>query len=807
MAFDWWVYDAQVWLNGTYGHDPRYVLAPESGQTGWSTMFSLTRALQIELGITETSDSFGPTTLSRLTVQVGSVDASTVATKPNIIGILQAALWCKGYWGSAPFGAWDSDVADAVAGLRADMGLSAIASVPPKVFKSLLTMDAYILIGNGTAKVRDIQRWLNGRYFNRADFFICPCDGIYSRQVQQALLYAIQYEIGMADGVANGNFGPGTRQGIRDYGQISLGSSDGTRKMVSLFQAALIFNGHDATPFTGSFGTQTLAETAAFQAFVELPASGSGDFSTWASLLVSTGDVDRPVTAFDTATPLTSGTAALAYSNGLRYVGRYINGFDKRILPNEPALLWAQGLKWFAIYQEYNDSAEHFSEELGKEQGERIAARMRQLGIKPGTRVYLAVDFDATHDDIYAVVIPHFQKVAEALAAAPWGAHRLGVYGTRNVCATLASQSLTESSFVSDMSTGYSGNLGFKLPPNWAYDQIVTTTIASETTSLEIDRVVASSRAESIALSDVVATPRDYVSGEPAGRDEGFWWRLVSLQYLAARTGQDPLINATIQNDFILLWMQQPDYWSSAWQAVTPLPWVAMGAGPGSIMSAAYARFAAEAGTGLYSRPIDFGPRFGDTRHWAATSRGYTTWGPPASPSDIWIGDLTGWALDLVTAWNDYETARELTANGALDVRTWIAANVGVNDAMSFGRRDLKADMAAFMYAKLVPGRSLEDVAREMLIAVEQDPGWLAKAFYAERFGSRANIVAAVERVFTTDWTSPAPWGRSMFLEKRPPGADSTISNPPASIRSTELTALGNGFADALEAAKTWSDR
>ena len=33
-----------------------------------------------------------------------------------------------------------------------------------------------------------------------------PCDGHYSRSVQEALMFAIQYEQGLQDGTANGIF-------------------------------------------------------------------------------------------------------------------------------------------------------------------------------------------------------------------------------------------------------------------------------------------------------------------------------------------------------------------------------------------------------------------------------------------------------------------------------------------------------------------------------------------------------------------------------------------------------------------------
>ena len=51
------VLQVQQWLNKTYGNDSRYNKITEDGKTGWSTIYALRRALQIELGIQETSNS------------------------------------------------------------------------------------------------------------------------------------------------------------------------------------------------------------------------------------------------------------------------------------------------------------------------------------------------------------------------------------------------------------------------------------------------------------------------------------------------------------------------------------------------------------------------------------------------------------------------------------------------------------------------------------------------------------------------------------------------------------------------------
>ena len=58
---DQMVLQTQQWLNNTYGNDSRFNRVEENGQTGWATIYALTRALQIELGIQATADNFGPT--------------------------------------------------------------------------------------------------------------------------------------------------------------------------------------------------------------------------------------------------------------------------------------------------------------------------------------------------------------------------------------------------------------------------------------------------------------------------------------------------------------------------------------------------------------------------------------------------------------------------------------------------------------------------------------------------------------------------------------------------------------------------
>lgn len=88
------VYLTQRWLNQEYGDVPGFGSVPENGRTGWDTIYGLTRALQIELGITSLANNFGPTT-ARLYGQNPLHRQDGITNKK--FAILQGALWCKGY--------------------------------------------------------------------------------------------------------------------------------------------------------------------------------------------------------------------------------------------------------------------------------------------------------------------------------------------------------------------------------------------------------------------------------------------------------------------------------------------------------------------------------------------------------------------------------------------------------------------------------------------------------------------------------------------------------------------------------------
>ncbi|MFJ3939345.1 glycoside hydrolase domain-containing protein [Streptomyces parvus] len=487
---------AQRFINTTYGNGATLGISKiqENGRTSWTVMYALTRALQYEMGISALSNAFGPTTMGTIAEKYGKLDETTVPSA-NFCRIIQSALYCKGYDGGEIDGKYNDRVKASVAKLHQNMGVGGTypgSSLWPKTAKGLFNMDAYTTIGGGSDSIRSIQQWMNGKYILRKDYYVIPCDGHFSRDVQKSMLLAIQYELGMADGVANGVFGPGTKAGLRQH-TLTTGSS-GT--WVQLFSAAMIFNRRTGVSFTSNYNSTLADAVRTFQSFLKLSANGTADFQTWASLLVSYGDDTRKGIAFDCADEVTAARAKALHAAGYRIGGRYLTNvpgtsLDKVIKPGELKTMADAGLSCFPIYQTYGDSSSYFSPYQGTSDAVAATEAAIRHGFKKGTRIYFAIDYDNTDEEITARLIPHFEGISEGMATAG-GLYKVGIYATRNACSRVSDAGLASASFVSNMSAGYSGNLGFPMPSNWAIDQIKTIFVGSGDGRIEIDNNIAS---------------------------------------------------------------------------------------------------------------------------------------------------------------------------------------------------------------------------------------------------------------------------------------------------------------------------
>jgi len=471
------VYLTQVWLNQQYGGVTGFGFVTENGKTGYDTVNGLLRALQHELGITELANSFGPSTTERYSQNILSRNDGA---HNRMYAILQGALWCKGYNpgykvymkedGAVVYDdVFDDTVENAVINLKTDMGfVSPDGTVTLDVMKALMSMDYFKNVGD--IGIYQLQQSLNREY---GDYIgIIACDGVYSRRTQIALIKCLQAVEGLSPAEATGNFGAKTRELCPDIPYTSSAKkNDGTfyseediAKACEILGFALVANGYGAS------------DISAFQQDMALEVTGRADVSTWMSLLISHGDPTRPAIAADCMTKLDSEKAKALYDSGYRYIGRYLTVESKAITKEEAQSIFDAGLRFFPIYQTSADKYGYFTAQKGAEDAKSAIDAAKSLGLPTGTVIYFAVDFDATDIQITNAVLPYFESISKGMAGS---GYRVGVYGTRNVCTRVSDKGYAEFSFVSNISSGYSGNLGFKMPSNWAFDQFATVSLGS----------------------------------------------------------------------------------------------------------------------------------------------------------------------------------------------------------------------------------------------------------------------------------------------------------------------------------------
>lgn len=722
----------QEWLNATYGQASWFEPIPPDrlGKTGWTTMFALTRALQYELDIDINliSDSFGPTTTERFTVQVGVISATT---KPNIIKILQGALWCKGYTGGPLDGTYSPQTQVGVSDSLQDMGFTTRLEVDARVMKALLTMDAYVVVLGGSEEIRSVQQWMNRTYRDHVNYAIIPCDGHYSRYVQKMLVYAIQWALNVSG--ANGNYGPGTRNAVRTNGTVQQGNSG---RLTQLFIAALYFNKYNPGGFGNTFTAAVAAEVRKMQAFEHLPVTGKGDYATWSSLLVSNGDPLRPVTGIDTRFWITPEIAADLKANGYTTVGRYLanskvtNPLDKKLRPGEVETIINAGLALFPIWQMSGTSADHFSSSQAILDADEATTAAEGYGIPHGSIIYFAVDFDAIDQDIDNYVLPYFQTLTGKMRQ-KGSPYLVGVYGSRNVCTRVSVEAGAVSSFVSGMSTGFSGNLGFALPRNWAFNQINETNLVLNGKNYYQNGTV-------VAVDNNVVSGRDPGVGSLALPSEpsAAFFSFVDKVYAQAkiyRDAQDPSQGEGYLTKLTLDYLRHWTY--------DDLEWV-LTAGPIDQY------FVAQCDANV--APIEWtyvNTRHGrsvDMQHTAATAIGILTQGIFQDHTRVNQGDLAGWAGDLGSV------IRHWRASGATEsLFDYAAAQIGHDDpSTSFSLEDMINDCDGYNIAT-APGAYLPDRVRDVL--AKSRPNTVTRFFNSRFDGSHSTLRAAVRYLAQSD--------------------------------------------------------
>lgn len=524
------VYYTQKWLNQEYGNVSGFGSVEENGKTGWNVIYGLLRALQHELGITSLSDNFGNQTS---TLYSKNLLSRTDGKTDNKYAILQCALWCKGYNPGYNFtydsstgrvsinSVFDAQVENAVIELKKDAGLTnPNGIVTLNLMKALMSMNSFKLLGSSygaKAEVRNMQQELNRKY---EDYIgLIPCDGVYARDTNRALIYAFQAEEGLPVGTANGNFGVTTKKcapnipyNKNNSAALSYQGNYYTDTKIATFtkflQFALYVNGFGDGDFSGNLDSTTKENIKNFQSFYALTKTGTVNIDTWMSLFLSSGNPNRAAIGADCATILTKAKAETLFNNGYRYIGRYLTGtyaggLSKALTIEEEQTILDAGLRFFPIYQDGGTKLSYFTSSQGTKDGQAAKEAALKLGIPSGTIIYFAVDFDALDYQITSNIIPYFKAVNDELQT---GIYRTGIYGPRNVCSRVSKAGYSCSSFVGDMSTGFSGNLGYKIPDDWAFSQFANlegnNALGNGDGRIEIDKDAVSGKNQCVSRID-----------------------------------------------------------------------------------------------------------------------------------------------------------------------------------------------------------------------------------------------------------------------------------------------------------------
>ncbi len=472
----------QKWVNTTYTGASGYTPVDEDGITGGATFKALIKALQIELGIAA-DGVFGDGTLSACPSQISEVADVNTATPSNLHYIIQGSFWCKGYNPGGFDGIFGPATKSAVEEFEEDAGITQDGIIKPYILKAIMNTDGYALDPDGDANIRAVQTGLNSMY--GASFGLSPSNGIWERNSHKNLIKALQTECSVT---VDGAFGSGTLSACPTLSRNTSGYPNTKR----ILQWALCVNGYYPGGFTGTFGTGTYTAVVNFQTFFCLSADGIVGKNTWGALMTSCGDTSRAATACDCATILTAEKAATLKSSGYSVVGRYLtgtaNGISKALTASEIEIIFNAGLKFFPIYQSGGASNTYFNSAQGTSDAGAAITAAKKLGIPSDTIIYFAVDYDALDEQITSNVLPYFQAIHSYFSNNTLPSYRIGVYGSRNICSRVCDSGYAKSSFVGDMSSGYSGNLGYLMPANWAFDQFYTTTLGSGDGLIEIDK-------------------------------------------------------------------------------------------------------------------------------------------------------------------------------------------------------------------------------------------------------------------------------------------------------------------------------
>lgn len=564
------VLNAQKYLNAMYGGNSNWVTLSEDGNTGTSFIQGIVRAFQIENGLATPNGNLGPATLAKMKSLAPITLMNPDDPVNNNVCLIQCALFGKGYNAGGITGIYYNFGMNAVKTFQSDAGLAANGVIDWKVWQGLLSLNWFFLASGGSETLRNIQLMFNQ---NWSDYLgVGPCDGIMSRQTALSPLAALQAQEGLITDTITDfnslNFGPATSAAFP--GVLKINQSSGNyRKYNMIAQAALYFNGYNPGNFTGTFDTEMQAAVTNFQNFyaltgIGLVTPGEINLPTMKSLLTSKGDENRKAYGCDTATVLSASQAKTLKSLGYTHVGRYLTGtvgtnyVPKFLTFDEIQNIESAGLKVVPIYQDGGYYPDYF---IGNRQGVHDAKMAilaaKTIGVPSGTTIYFAVDYDFTESEVYELIVNYFEKIRYVFNSSFNDKnYKVGIYASRQACSIMNSRLLADYSYVSDMSTGFSGNLGHQLPRNWAFDQFAEIDITATSPSFPIDKVAVSGRDDGIEAFDKVPVlsvdeqENLYQNHDQRYAQEAMLRQIMDSLWLGDQVISDDLFIPTVSGDF-----------------------------------------------------------------------------------------------------------------------------------------------------------------------------------------------------------------------------------------------------------------
>ena len=494
------VKDAQVWLNASYANCEGWKKIDEDGVAGYNTMVAFVRALQIELGLTADGE-FGSATKSAFNNMFPNglgVDTNVNTEQiENIIGLINTSLVCRiEVSNTENIYIYTEATAQGIMSMMSQLGIiNFTGNITEKEVKALMTSDAYYLISSGNATTREIQQAINRKYSDVLGGYI-PTNGLYERNMNTAIIKMIQYEIGVK---VDGGWGEGTKSSLP-----VLGAGSSRKNLVYILQYLLYLNGFDPNGFDGGFGNGVTKALKNFQTLMMLDIDGYCGRQVWSALVVSCGDTARSADACDTCFEITPARAKLLKNNGYNIVGRYLTGYinetrPKALQEGELETIFNADLGVFLIYQENNRQISDFNYSKGRKAGLSASESAINKRIPKDAVIYFAVDLDVYEEQIDKI-IDYFKGINNCIDEK----YRVGIYAPRLVCQRVTEENLAVSSFVADMSSGYSCNVGQKIPENWNFDQFKE--ISNYGNELDIDKVTYRGIIGGISTLDEVTT-------------------------------------------------------------------------------------------------------------------------------------------------------------------------------------------------------------------------------------------------------------------------------------------------------------